>query len=253
MQTSTPQSNSPPPQTQSSCARYESLWERLPDVLKRVMAATGLSKDDAQIDICRAIADGAIGFRAQLKQHATRPMTSTSVLERNAFEVPVVIEPTDLDWDASRPLKAWVVSRTAYKLHGYWYLAWIELRADEVTKVLCRSTAPSQLAHSALAEPPAAETDQPVGAMLIVASREKGKAVPARRRGPRAKKLNATMEAMEEDIRQGRTTITVLESMLEKQLAERYHVSRDTARKARNSVLSEFEALNLRQTRAIDK
>jgi hypothetical protein len=43
----------------------------------------------------------------------------------------------------------------------------------------------------------------------------------------------------ENDIRQGRRTVTELSNMREKDLAAEYDVSRDTARKARNAV-SEF-------------
>jgi hypothetical protein len=42
------------------------------------------------------------------------------------------------------------------------------------------------------------------------------------------------------DIRRGRHTLISLEDMIEKKLAETYGVSRDTARKARNRVLTEL-------------
>jgi len=45
---------------------------------------------------------------------------------------------------------------------------------------------------------------------------------------------------MRNDIQQGRLNAAALKNMLEKNLAENYVVSRDTARKARNAVLSEF-------------
>ena len=47
-------------------------------------------------------------------------------------------------------------------------------------------------------------------------------------------------EAMRRDIREGRQTAEGLRTMLEKNLATTYGVSRDTARKARITVLSEF-------------
>jgi len=62
-----------------------------------------------------------------------------------------------------------------------------------------------------------------------------------RRRGPEAKKLKQSMEAMRRDIQNG----VNVRDMLEKDLEERYSVSRTTARDARNKVLSK---LNLRQT-----
>jgi DNA-binding GntR family transcriptional regulator len=45
-------------------------------------------------------------------------------------------------------------------------------------------------------------------------------------------------QAMRSDIRVGRLTLVDLQKMLEKELASKYDVSRDTARKARNAVVS---------------
>ena len=55
---------------------------------------------------------------------------------------------------------------------------------------------------------------------------------------------------MRNDIQHGRYTVAQLENMLEKDLEANYGVSRDTARKARNAVLSE---LNSRQIPTNDK
>jgi hypothetical protein len=62
----------------------------------------------------------------------------------------------------------------------------------------------------------------------------------ARLRGRQAKKLNQVKETMREDVRLGRETPDGLRDMLEKDLAANYSVSRDTARKARDAVLSEM-------------
>ena len=69
-----------------------------------------MSKEEAQSDICQAIADGAVQFRCRLKRHTTKPMTSKTVLDGNAFEIPT-LKPHDLDWEGSRPLKPWTVRR----------------------------------------------------------------------------------------------------------------------------------------------
>jgi hypothetical protein len=61
-----------------------------------------------------------------------------------------------------------------------------------------------------------------------------------RARGPKPQKLERVKKAMRDDIREGRQTSDGLKNMLEKTLAEKYEVSRDTARKARTAVLSEF-------------
>jgi hypothetical protein len=60
------------------------------------------------------------------------------------------------------------------------------------------------------------------------------------KRGPKPTKLKGVQEAMKRDIQTGKLTVDSLRAMREKQLAGPYGVSRDTARKARNAVLSEF-------------
>jgi hypothetical protein len=45
---------------------YVAEWELLSEAANRVMTMTGLSKDQAQNDICRAIADGAVRIRGKL-------------------------------------------------------------------------------------------------------------------------------------------------------------------------------------------
>jgi hypothetical protein len=58
-----------------------------------------------------------------------------------------------------------------------------------------------------------------------------------RRRGRKPGKFERTKEAMRHDIREGRLNPASLREKLEKDLAEAYGVSRDTARKARDAVL----------------
>jgi hypothetical protein len=60
------------------------------------------------------------------------------------------------------------------------------------------------------------------------------------RRGPKAWKRERVEEAMRSDIRQSATTLAELQNMLEKNLAARYGVCRDTARKAREAVVSDW-------------
>jgi hypothetical protein len=62
----------------------------------------------------------------------------------------------------------------------------------------------------------------------------------ARRRGRRPDKIERAKEAMRRDINEGKLTIDDLKAILEKNLPERYGVSRTTARDARKVVLSEF-------------
>jgi hypothetical protein len=61
-----------------------------------------------------------------------------------------------------------------------------------------------------------------------------------RNRGPRSHKRDAVEESMRKDIREGCLSPDSLRNMIEKQLAGRYGVSRDTARKARNNVLGQL-------------
>jgi hypothetical protein len=62
----------------------------------------------------------------------------------------------------------------------------------------------------------------------------------ARRPGPRPKKLEAVKGAMRKALAEGKLTREGLHDALEKQLVDDYKVSRDTARKAREAVLSEY-------------
>jgi hypothetical protein len=78
------------------------------------------------------------------------------------------------------------------------------------------------------------------GAHSIAASPMPAPPHSARPRGRRPKKLNQVKAAMREDIRLRQTTPDGLRDMLEKDLAARYGVVRDTARRARDAVLSEM-------------
>jgi hypothetical protein len=65
-------------------------------------------------------------------------------------------------------------------------------------------------------------------------------AVLARRRGRRPERLESVKKEMKGDIQQERLTVAELQNMPEKNMALTYNASRDTVRKARNAVLSEF-------------
>src|SRR3974377_2328147 len=96
-------------------------WERLPEVLARGMEARGVTKGEAQADICRAIDNGALNFQCKLRERIYGSMTSTAELERNAFEIPAPLRPQDFDWESSRPLKRWIVRReSGFHSPGPW-------------------------------------------------------------------------------------------------------------------------------------
>ena len=117
---------------------YMPPWERLSDALTRVMEASGLTQSDAQADICRAIADRAVRVQAKVGRHTLRRITSgDTLLEGRELLVPTSLKPEDLDWQASRPLEAWMVPHGTPVFHGPWDLDWIKLFTTDVSNVLC--------------------------------------------------------------------------------------------------------------------
>jgi hypothetical protein len=225
---------------------YVSQWERLSEALTRVMTASGLAEDEAQIDICRAIVDGAVKIHGKLGRHTTKSLLAPdTVLEGKDFHIPNELKPKDLDWERSRPVKPWIVRRENFKIPGYWELEWVELFRTDVTNVLCpagRQSEAAQHVSSAGAvsrtQPTLESTGSSVGA--ATAGPRPVAAAPARRRGARPKKFEQARDAMRSDIQEGRCTASGLKDMLEKALSDKYGVSRDTARRARKAVLSEF-------------
>lgn len=77
-------------------------WERLPDALKRVMAA-GLSQDEAQVDICRAISDRKIRLRLQV----TPSPYLMRVVDVSQVNVPIDLKQSDFDWEKSCLERTW--------------------------------------------------------------------------------------------------------------------------------------------------
>jgi hypothetical protein len=222
---------------------YKSIWWTLSEVLERVKMATGDTEDEVKANICRGIADGAINFRGKLRKHITKPMISSAVLAGDRFEIPDEIKPGELDWPNSRPLKPLLVRRDRFEIPGHWELEQIMLSSCDVTNHLCGPGRQGVVNDSAAS-----------GRQPVLGSEDLSASGSARSRGPRPKKLQQTIDAMRNDIREGRRTAAELEAMLEKTLPANYGgVSRDTARKARNAVLSELNQNNLRQTATNDK
>jgi hypothetical protein len=85
---------------------YTPVWEPLAGALKRVLAA-GLSKKEAQVDICNAIADGKIRVRVTFADQSPG-IIRTSIGAESDFKVPIRLTPKDFDWRRSRPLKSWL-------------------------------------------------------------------------------------------------------------------------------------------------
>ena len=101
---------------------YVSRWERLHHAVMRIMAACGLSKDEAQTDICRAIADGTVEIRGQLNRHTTKHLSASDTVSGSDLQIPTGIKSEHLDWERSRPVKPWMVRRGRFAIPGYWDL-----------------------------------------------------------------------------------------------------------------------------------
>jgi hypothetical protein len=223
---------------------YTSKWEPLLAACERAMTTGGISKEEAQSDLCQAIADGVVAIRVKLRKHASG-MHSSHVLEGKDFESIATLKPEEFDWDRSRPVNPWFVKRGVYSPHGYWQIETIELSSTDVTNVLRRTTAPGGPVEAAGRD---AGTAGRSGRAPDSHGGEPGRANPrsagagglARRRGVRPQKFEQVCNAMRDDLREGRLTLAQLSDTLEKILADDYDVSRDTARRARNAVLAEF-------------
>jgi hypothetical protein len=232
----------------SDSMAYVRPWERLPDAIKRITVG-GRSIEVAQSDLCRAIADRAVRIRVKLGRHMKGFTAWDTILPGTALRLSAEIKPEDLDWEKSRPVKPWMVARGSFSIWGPWLLEWIEVCRADVTNVLCRTRKQDEAPQNASSETWATSTSRgPVenqgGPFSSGSMAGQSAARSGRRRGARPQKFEQTKDAMRNDIVQGRCTAPRLENMLEKHLAENYGVSRDTARRAREAVLSE---LNSRQ------
>jgi hypothetical protein len=229
---------------------YEKRWWGLSEAVTRVVKASGFTRQEAQSDICRAIADGAVDFRCKVGKHIFGLWSGPPMAGRENFELPANISPEDFDWDSSRPKKPWAVPHNRFGPRGYWYLDRIELFGPDVIKVLGLAHKQPDPAQQPLSNPlPVTAGARDEGLSENPSSRsgasrrqELSQAAQKRTRGRRPKKLEQTVDAMRDDIRGGRLSAAELENLLEKELVDRYGgVSRDTARRARKAVLSELK------------
>jgi uncharacterized protein YjiS (DUF1127 family) len=115
------------------------------------------------------------------------------------------------------------------QLH-YLNLEWEAMERDQ-SKI-----AANQSAQSEPSPPPAASDDS---ATRWTKAPQRG--------GRKPRKLEQVKEAMLSDVKERRRTVADLRNMKEKELADVYGVSRDTARKARDAILSELSRINYRQ------
>jgi hypothetical protein len=224
-------------------------WERLGDALTRVMGA-GIPEDEAKQAICDGIADGTVEIRLTVREHKTKPITAPDkVLTRDDVDIPPHIQFHEMDFETSRPFRPWSVKRERISyLGGYWDIEWIEISRADITKLMLPAPTSDQSVS-----PPLEDLATPtarLGRFDSKTLKRSEAARSARRRGRRPIALPQTIEAIRKAIQERKMSLEQLHAMREKKMASDYGVSRDTARKARNSVLSEF---NFRQIPTNDK
>jgi hypothetical protein len=95
-------------------------WKRLAEAIGYVAATTRCATEEAKAKICRAIGEGSIKVLAKLGRHTTKGLVSAETVEQPHLQLPARLNPQDLDWEQSQPLKPWLVSRLRHGLHGYW-------------------------------------------------------------------------------------------------------------------------------------
>lgn len=227
--------------------RYVSIWDRLPDAVRCVMAA-GHTEAEAQNDLCHAICDRAARVRLHLGKSATTGMKAYgTVVDGEDVEIPTHLSAGDMDLNNSRPLKPWPLrrERMPHLTRGgcYWHIERMEVLRNDVTRLFGGAQG-------------AGEQTVRKGTQRVRGGSSPGReptVKSARRRGAKPKKFERVREAMRSDIQQGRRSGAELGDMLEKELSASYGVSRDTARRARNAVLSALQGLNSRQIPTNDK
>jgi hypothetical protein len=67
---------------------YVRAWQRLSEAIESIRAEAGDAREEAQTDICQAIADRTVKIQGKLRGHTTRPNTSKRVLEGKDFLIP---------------------------------------------------------------------------------------------------------------------------------------------------------------------
>jgi hypothetical protein len=116
--------------------------------------ATGASKDQAQTDLCRAMADRKIHVRVRI---APNHYERGRVFSDGNVGVPPHLNPHDFDWVQSRPLAQWSIGPMPGQQYS-WLAGWqnrpldlIELSTSDVTKILCEGASADDNTSGALA------------------------------------------------------------------------------------------------------
>jgi hypothetical protein len=186
---------------------YESsIWWTLGEALKRVKTATGGTGDEVKANICRAILDGAIEVQGKLKERVTTLRTSDAIVQGKELRPWHDLKPENLDWENSRPLKAWDITSDRLKIYKLWYLEWIKLSIADVMQHLYCPGKQDKIAQGSDAgvasrSRPEAQSSGSVASSTRSIARS-GQAGPARRRGRRPVKFEQTVHALRTDTQQ---------------------------------------------------
>jgi hypothetical protein len=117
---------------------YTPKWEPLADALKRVVA-TGVTEAEAKTDLCRAMADQKINVRVRIA--ASGRFMAGRVFSGGNVGVPSHLDPRDLDWMQSSPLRPWKIGPMPGQHYSWdWEdrpIDLIELSTADVTAILC--------------------------------------------------------------------------------------------------------------------
>jgi hypothetical protein len=117
-------------------------WEPLAEALKRVIGA-GTLPEVAKHRICTDIAQDRIRVRLYVASD-TPGKPDVGLKSKKLYRVPSRLEPSDFEWENSRPSKPWSVNRTGddYGREDI-TITFIELNTDDVIYRLCSSSDPS--------------------------------------------------------------------------------------------------------------
>jgi hypothetical protein len=121
---------------QAGIVTYTSKWERLSAAVDRITQSAGISREQAEADLCRALSDGVIEIRARLKKHASGLQLSRDEVNGSYLHIPSQLKSSDFDWRQSRPTAYWELIGLKRHLDGYWQLEWIEVAQTDVTRNL---------------------------------------------------------------------------------------------------------------------
>ena len=113
-------------------------WERVGDAAKRVML-TGITENEAQLALCRAISNRQIRVRIYLGKFERGDFyLHPTMWGEVGLIIPPQLAPRDFDWVAIQPAKAMARLREGVSgIFRNWRQDRIDVFSADVTKVLC--------------------------------------------------------------------------------------------------------------------